>query len=512
MAQINKVWPATGHVTIREMLDGIPGDILKKTALTMKTDEGYKSLTYSEMIEAARNIGNAMSVMGIKKGDRIGLLAENRNEWIVSYLAVTYMGAVVVPFDSLLSEDALRFLLPASGIKMIFTSAKYLDKYREVFSEAQTLKQMIIFDICKDLEEDLKEKKLFSGKEKDKKHFAFDWPELARKAAEEKAPYSKRKFLYMDEMLVLGRIFREKGVYPVNDISVEKDDVAAGIYTSGTTGLPKGVLLSHGNLVTNGDAIQQTSVPLEYDNWILVLPLHHTFPTITGIFVPFQNYGMVTTIPTFRSDKLTEIMDETGATYIPAVPLLVEKIYKKIMTNVMKSSLPVKIVFRAMYAVSSFFYRHLKIRVGKYIFASVRKKAGMRQLTAFICGGGAIPADVIHAMNILGLRVGQGYGLTETSPVVSSCVPAHDRPGSVGLPLVNVDVRIVEPDSEGNGVIHVKGESVMLGYDEDPEATAKVLKDGWLDTGDIGYLDEDGYLYITGRKKDLIIVFLFWAR
>ncbi len=500
---INKVWPARDLHTIRDMVDNVRDDVWSRTALTMMTDNGYASLTYREMRDTVRSLGNAMLRSGIRSGDRIGLLSENRNEWILTYLAVTYIGAVIVPFDSLLSEDSLRLLFSSSSIRMLFTSDRYFDKFRDLIENGYDIETTVLFDMHPALVEDASKKGLLESRENIR--FETGWPELARRAAAEKTPYAKRKILFFDEFSVMGKVSMQNGQDMVSDSSVEPDDTAAIIYTSGTTGIPKGVLLSHDNLVSDGDAIQQTSVPGKDDNWILVLPLHHTFPTITGIFVPFLNYGRVTTIPTFRTDILTKIMAETKATYVPSVPLLVEKIYKRIMSNVMKSALPVRMIFGLLFGLSSFFYRAFHWHAGKYLFASVRRKAGLSNLTAFICGGGSIPPEIIHGMNIIGLRVCQGYGLTETSPVVSSCVPAHDRVGSVGLPLVNVMVRIESPDSEGNGEIYIKGPTVMKGYDGDPEATDAVLKDGWLKTGDIGYQDEDGYLYISGRLKNIIV-------
>ncbi|HVO37828.1 MAG TPA: AMP-binding protein, partial [Spirochaetia bacterium] len=287
---------------------------------------------------------------------------------------------------------------------------------------------------------------------------------------------------------------------------VQPDELAALIFTSGTTGTPKGVMLSHRNLVENGDGVQMTTPLGPGDNWIIVLPFHHTYPTMLGIFTPLLSYGRITSVPSMKTNVLVGIMRDTGATCVPAMPLLIEKIYKGVLSNVASRPPAVRVLFRVMLAVSSFFFKAFGLRIGKVLFASVARELGVQKLRFFVSGGGPIAKDVIDGMEALGLVTFQGYGLTETSPVISTTCPAHNKPGSVGLPLSNVEVRVDSPDQNGNGEILARGPGIMLGYYGMPEKTREVIDaEGWLHTGDIGKLDDDGYLYITGRLKNIIV-------
>jgi long-chain acyl-CoA synthetase len=280
-------------------------------------------------------------------------------------------------------------------------------------------------------------------------------------------------------LLEAGRILQGRGIDPFA-YPVSPDDLAALIFTSGTTGVPKGVMLSHRNLVENGDGVQQTTLLGPGDNWIIVLPFHHTYPTNMGIFVPLLTFARITTVPSMKTHVLIQTMKETGATCIPAMPLL--------------------------FALSGFSFKVLHLRIGKLLFRSVARELGLEKLRFFVSGGGPIAKEVIDGMEALGLTTYQGYGLTETSPVISSTCPARNRPGSVGLPLSNVEVRIEGKDANGNGEILARGSNVMLGYLDMPEKTREVIDpEGWLHTGDIGKLDSDGYLSITGRLKNIIV-------
>jgi long-chain acyl-CoA synthetase len=215
---------------------------------------------------------------------------------------------------------------------------------------------------------------------------------------------------------------------------------------------------------------------------------------------------MITSVPSMKTNVLIGIMKDTGATCVPAMPLLIEKIYKGILANVKAKGPLVGLVFRVLSGISSFFFKVPHIRVGKLLFRSVARQLGVEKLKFFASGGGPIAKEIIDGMEALGLVTYQGYGLTEASPVISTTAPAHNKPGSVGLPLSNVEVRIENPDGNGNGEILARGSNIMLGYYNMPEKTREVIDaDGWLHTGDIGALDRDGYLYITGRLKNIIV-------
>jgi long-chain acyl-CoA synthetase len=464
----NRVAPAKNLSTVRQMVDAFPAEWLGLPALKMKRGDSYWTLSYGELQEHARSLGNALLAMGAGPGMRVGLISENRSEWVITYLAAASAGAVIVPFDILLKSDELASIMRASEAKIIFTSAEYLEKVTKAAAAAGTKGTLVLFD-----------------------------------AGAQAAGMTVSSFA---SLLEKGRALRASGQDRYAAAKIAPDDLAALIFTSGTTGVPKGVMLSHRNLVENGDGVQQSTELGPGDNWIIVLPFHHTYPTSMGIFTPLLTGGMITPVPSMKTNVLISIMKETGATCIPAIPLLIEKIYKGILTNVKAKPPAVRVLFRVMLGVSKFFFKVFGIQLGKILFKSVARELGVLKLRFFISGGGPIAKEIIDGMDALGLSTYQGYGLSETSPVISATCPAHNKPGSVGLPLVNVQVRIDNPDENGNGEIVVRGPCVMLGYLNMPEKTREVLDaDGWLRTGDLGRQDADGYLFITGRLKNIIV-------
>lgn len=471
---VNRVSPPRNLSTIRQMVDGFPPAWHGLPALKMKRGDAYWTVTYGELREHVASLGNALLAMGVGPGTRVGLISENRSEWVIVYLAVTCAGAVIVPYDILLKSEELAAIMRASEARIVFTSAEYLEKVTKAGTAAGTVDTVALFD-----------------------------PGATPSAAGTAVHWTWQSF---PALLEKGRAARAAGRDSYASVTVAPDDLAALIFTSGTTGVPKGVMLSHRNLVENGDGVQQSTKLGPGDNWIIVLPFHHTYPTAMGVFTPLLTGGMITSVPSMKTNVLIGTMKETGATNIPAIPLLIEKIYKGILTNVKARPPVVRVLFRVMFAVSSFSFKVLGLRLGKLLFKSVARELGLEKLKFFISGGGPIAKEIIDGMEALGLNTYQGYGLTETSPVISATCPAHNRPGSVGLPLVNVQVRIDNPDENGNGEIVVRGPAVMQGYLGMPEKTREVIDpEGWLHTGDLGRQDSDGYLYITGRLKNIIV-------
>ena len=470
--QVNRVTTSRQVHSVREMVDSFRPDRLDCPALKMKRGDSYWTLDYRGLQEHVRSLGTALLADGVRAGDRVGLISENRSEWVITYLAVTCIGAVIVPFDILLKREELTAVARASGARMVFTSSEYLAKVSSVCTEMGGSGKLVL----------------------------FDGPGPAP------APATPWPLRWFGAFVEWGRAARAAGRDLYAAAAVQPDDLAALIFTSGTTGTPKGVMLSHRNLVENGDGVQMTTPLGPGDNWIIVLPFHHTYPTSMGVFTPLLTYGMITSVPSMKTNVLVGIMKETGATCVPAMPLLIEKIYKGVLANVKTRPLPVRLLFAVMSAVSSFFFKTFHLRIGRILFRSVARQLGVEKLRFFVSGGGPISKETIDGMEALGLITYQGYGLTEASPVISSCCPAHNRPGSVGLPLTNVEVRIDAPDANGNGEILARGPSIMLGYLDMPEKTAEVVDaDGWLHTGDLGRQDADGYLYITGRLKNIIV-------
>ncbi|MCX7031034.1 MAG: AMP-binding protein, partial [Spirochaetes bacterium] len=490
---VNRVMPARHLLTIREMVESFAPDRLSGTALQSRRSDGWWRLSYGELRDWVRSLGTALLAAGVRPGDRVGVISENRSEWVITYLAVTCVGAVIVPFDVLLKAEELAAVMKAAGSVLVFTSTEYLEKVQKAQAMAGTTARIVMFDAHGLVEAEAAARGTEPGA-------------AATTEAGKAVPFAGWRFLPFEALVETGRLLRGRGRDLWAGATVKPKDLAALIFTSGTTGTPKGVMLSHGNLVSNGDGVQQTTVLGPKDNWLIVLPFHHTYPTSMGIFVPLLTSGTITCVASMKLNVLVQAMKETSPTAVPAIPLLIEKLYKGIRANVKAKGIVTRALFAVMFSLSRFLFRSFGIRAGKVLFRSVAAQLGLERLYFFVSGGGPIAKDIIDGMEALGLPTYQGYGLSEHSPVVASCCPPANRPGSVGLPLANAKVRIAEPDANGNGEILVRGPSVMAGYLGMPEKTAEVLDaEGWLHTGDIGKLDADGYLYITGRLKNIIV-------
>jgi long-chain acyl-CoA synthetase len=490
---VNRVRPARHLLTIREMVEGFAPDLLSVTAVQSRRPDGWWKLSYGELRDWVRSLGAALLAAGVRPGDRVGVISENRSEWVITYLAVTCVGAVIVPFDVLLKAEELAAVMKAAGSVLVFTSTEYLEKVQRAQAIAGASARLALFDAHP----------LVDGEAAAR---GTDAAASATAEAAKAVPFAGWKALPFGALVETGRLLRGRGRDPWTGATVKPKDLAALIFTSGTTGTPKGVMLSHGALVANGDGVQQSTVLGPTDNWLIVLPFHHTYPTMMGVFVPLLTNGTITCVASMKLNVLVQAMKETQPTAIPAIPLLIEKLYKGIHANVKAKGVVTRALFAVLFGFSRFLFTTFGIRAGKALFKSVAAQLGLEKLYFFVSGGGPIAKEIIDGMEALGLPTYQGYGLSEHSPVVASCCPPANRPGSVGLPLVNAKVRIAEPDANGNGEILVRGPSVMAGYLGMPEKTAEVLDaEGWLHTGDIGMLDADGFLSITGRLKNIIV-------
>lgn len=498
-----RVCPSVRKSSIREVIDTFRKDRLDLVAMQMKKGDGYFRVTYRDLQNTIRYIGNALLKMGIKKGDRIGVISENRVEWAITYLSVVSTGAVIVPFDILLQTEELLPIMKASEIKFIFTSESYLERVQYIRERVPEIKKTVLFD--------QNEEKYFEINgthpgQSGRGDFMGFIRGLVSKVLKKDVPFAEESLVFWDMVVSLGEMLAESGEGGYDLAQVDSKDLAALIFTSGTTGLPKGVMLSHGNLISNADGLQMGTHLGPGDNWIIVLPYHHTYPTILGVLLPVLTYGTITTVPTLRPNILIETMKETGATCIPAVPMLIEKIYKNIFVNVKQKGPVVAALFYLLFFISKVFYYVFHLKIGKYLLGSVRHQLGVTKLKFFISGAGPIPKQIINGMEILGLTVMQGYGLTETSPVVSSTFPENNKPGTVGCPITNVEVKVIHPDAEGHGELLVRGANIMMGYFNMPEKTAEIIDaDGWLHTGDIAHIDHDGFITISGREKNIIV-------
>jgi long-chain acyl-CoA synthetase len=385
---------------------------------------------------------------------RVGLQGENRTEWGIAYLAVLETGAVVVPLDVQLTPQEVGEILHTSGAAWCVASRRQRGVIEEAKSGRLPRLQIASLD---------------------------DEPDRLNPA----------------EAL---RRFPEATALPERGAT---EDLAVLIFTSGTTGQAKGVMLSHSNLLSNIETVARTFEFGPRDRFLSVLPLHHTFES-TGELCALRIGASVAFARGLNSKELREDMQTSGATLFIGVPLLYEKLLTAIHRGISEAPLPRRVVAQTLLWTVRLARLLFRRRIGRPLMRPIREAAGLGSLRMFICGAAPLAPEVFWGFIDLGWIMLEGYGLTETSPVVCANRPPRPRPKGVGRPVPGVEVRIVEPDEDGNGEIVVRGPNVMLGYFGNPAATAEVLRDGWFHTGDLGRMLPDGRLRITGRLKNMI--------
>lgn len=462
----NNVYKTDSYENLRDMMNKTTEKFADKTAFIVKTkkeDEiSYRDVTFKEFREDVDSLGTALISLGLKN-DRVVVISPNRYEWCVTYMAVVNGVGVIVPLDRSLPGNEMRGMLERSQADAIIFDKKYKETVRELKNNCETIN--IKNYICMDDEED-------------------------------------GEFLSYSKLLEKGRkMVKEKSkdaeTYLNAEINIDKMSIL--LFTSGTTSLSKAVMLTHRNLIEQIPALRAVLDSWPGDVSLSFLPLHHTFGSL-GIW-----YIYVSGATTAFCDGLKHIQEnlkEYGVTVLVTVPLLVETMYKRVMKTVEKEG-KLDALNKGRKIANGLEKLHINVR--RKLFKDVINALGGR-LRIFVVGAAPLDKEVSKAFNEFGILVCQGYGLTETSPVVSTEPDKYVKYGSVGFPLRNLQVEIDEPNEEGIGEIKVKGPSVMLGYYGMPEETANVLKDGWFYTGDLGYFDKQGYLYITGRKKDVIVL------
>ncbi len=422
-------------------------------------------LTYKKFKEKVENVSAYLKSNGITAGDKVAILSENQPNWAVTYFAITTMGAIAVPIMTEFSSSEIQHVLRHSESKAIFVSSKQFSKIED-FDSKNLLLRILIDDfsiIPENTKSDILKEILNSGK----KEFS-------------KIKEAALKFI--------GLLSDE----------VEEENPALILYTSGTTGHSKGVVLTHKNIVSNAlDTLSIVEVT-STDRLLSILPLFHTIESTLGLVTPFIAGASITYLskpPT--ATVLLPALQKVKPTVILAVPLIIEKIYKlRVLPEIKK-----KLITRKLYSLS-------------YFRKKINKVAGKKLMQTFggnlkmLClGGAALAADVELFLKESQFPYAVGYGLTETSPLATGTKPSLVKFRSAGKALPNVSIKIDNPDpTTGEGEVLIKGSNVMKGYFKDLEKTKEVFtEDGWFRSGDLGFIDEDGYLFIKGRSKNVII-------
>lgn len=423
-----------------------------QVALQIKNNGNYEKITYEALRKKTAAVAARLKEEGIKSGDSVVLYADNSPQWVEAYLGIHMLGAVVVALDAQYGANEIKTFISFSDAQTVITDADRL-------SEVQNLIEM-------------------------------------------EMPGVRVMSIDPDDR---SSIVNAPDVEKFESYEHKSDDLMSIIFTSGTTGDPKGVELTVGNISSNIDAVLKAIKIRSKDNILNLLPLHHVYSCTVGLIASLVSGATVTFCGSLKGPDIMETMQDTGVTIFPGVPKLFTLFDRAIFQKVDSLGFVQRMLFSALYNVSAWFRKHTGVRLGKYFFRSVHRRFGSK--FRFMASGGAkLDKNVCERLLNIGFLIIEGYGLTETSPVISFTPLSNPTPGSVGLPVEGVEVKIESPDSQGVGEICVTGPGLMKGYHKNEKATAEVIIDGYLHTGDLGYIDEGGMINITGRAKEVIVL------
>lgn len=462
--------------TIPQLFEFLTEDYGKKTTKNLmyrKVAGKYEGISYAEFKEQTENIAFGLSALGVKKDDKVAIISENRPEWVYSDMAILGLGAIDVPIYPSLTAESIEFILNNSESKGVILSTKFqLNKVLKIKHNLRSVKFIIVLN------------------ETDTNH--------------------EEKFIYtFKEAQDMGKTLKAHDPYLLkNSIkAVKENDLCTIIYTSGTTGEPKGVMLTHHNIISNVRSALENFPIGETDVFLSFLPLCHIFERMGGYYTGFASGGQIYYAESIET--VAQNLTEAHPTIVTSVPRLFERIYSKIIKNVESQPEKKQKIFNwaietgKEYAIAKKAGKvslALSIKqklADKLVFAKLREKTG-GNLRFFISGGAALSRHLGEFFEAVGLKIIEGYGLTESSPVICANRVDDYKFGTVGKPFPGVEIRIAS-----DGEILARGPNIMQGYYKNRKETDEVLRDGWLHTGDIGVFDADGFLMITDRKKHL---------
>lgn len=477
--------------TLPQMFEDSVAKYSNNVLMWEKKGDNYKGTTYREMQTLIHQCAAGLIHLGINKGDRLALISEGRNDWVVSELGILFTGAINVPLSVKIDElSDLKFRIAHSGCRAVIVSGAQAQKIRAIKNDLPELTKIILLDGEPQAEEEIKF------------HTLLD---------------TGKNYLTINA---------EK--FEMRWKSLNENDPANICYTSGTTADPKGIVLTHRNYTAN---VEQSSALLPIPEWycsLLILPWDHAFAHTAGIYTLMKNGASMASIklgktPVETLKNIPVNIKETHPTFLLSVPSLAKNFRKNIEKGIREKGEGIENLFKKALDLA---YTHngigwdrgknttiaTKLQLKMYdllIFRKIRKNFGNR-LEFFIGGGALLDIELQRFFYAIGIPMFQGYGLTEAAPVISANVPRKHKLGSSGYVVPNLEIKIC--DDKGNvlpigeqGEIVVKGENVMVGYWKNEKATRETIRDGWLYSGDLGYLDKDGFLYVLGRAKSLLI-------
>ena len=468
--------------TLRELLAGSVEKYSERAAFWVKAKRGgeYLSVPYEVLGHDVEAIGTMLLELA---GDerRVAIIGEGSYEWITSYLATMNAGLVVVPIDKELGGDEIKNLLDASNCHTVICSAECAPKLSNII----TITDLVITEFYGD------------------RISLEDKPKSLLKDTAEFERAGRRVHLWR-ELLVNGEEKLVNGDTVFSEIEIDPDELAVILFTSGTTGTPKGVMLNHRNITVNIMDVCRIANIHPWDKTLSILPIHHTYECTLGMLLVL--YRGASTAFCEGMKYIVKNMHEAENTVVIVVPRVLEMIHGRI-TKTIKKSGKEKTFRKALKASRA--ARKFGVNVSRTLFKQIINELGGK-LRVVITGAAALSPEICKDFEDFGITVLQGYGMTECTPLItgtpqSAARTRYDKSGSVGVPVESGTVRIINPDENGIGEILFKGPNVMLGYYNLTEATAEVLEGGWLRTGDIGYFDADGWLFLTGRAKNVIV-------
>lgn len=474
-----------------------------KTAVRHKESGVWRETSYRQLWQFASRMTAGLQAWGMRPGDRIGLLGSNSPHWIGSYLGILHGGGIVVPVDKELKSSELRHVLGDCQARLLLCDPPCLDAVLSIRGELPALEKIVLL-----AEGALPIQEKIAA-------LSDEWRRLGHRYAIPEAELQRLEILGRELSLLLADPEKTSlehlnksgdrdthpllqscalqwlseflGNHPPRPPQHQGKDTAVILYTSGTTGRSKGAMLSHRNIVSNlENAIPQMGADHTMHT-LSFLPINHIFEQVAGTLAPLSLGGTVSIAESIK--KIGQNLTEVQPSYFMGVPAIYRLLLTRIMKNIHEKSLA-----RTLFSFSL---------TRPLIAAQVRKKLGCNPV--FISGGAALDPEIVRSMEKLGFTLYQGYGITETSPIISVECPGGKNPGSVGRAIPGVEVRINTPNDEGVGEILVRGENVMQGYYGRPRATSEAIRDGWYYTGDLGRLDREGLLYICGRLKNVIV-------
>ncbi len=453
----------TTYKTIKEIFERSTSLYKDRTFILEKMnhkDEKFTEITYGEFREDVLNLGTGIEKLLHLEGKPIVIIGENTYFWYVSYVAMLCSNGIAVPTDKELPANEIENVIKRSKAAAVIYSKK-----KE--------------EIIKKVKDNLSDVSYFIEMNSDEK---IDGKDVG-----------------IEYVIQRGKEYREAGVRDYENIEINPEEFKLLIFTSGTTSAAKGVMICNRNLAQNINAVSAYVRLTEEDRFFSILPLHHTYESTIGFLLPMAVGASIAVCEGLK--YIVPNLKETNPTALIAVPLLIENLYRKINDNIVKSKKD-KVVKSMIHVTNAL--KTVNVDIKRKVFSEIYESLGGK-IHYVVSAAAPIDAKVGRWLQDIGICFLQGYGLTETSPIAALTPEFEPKVGSAGKAVICAEIKIDSPNENGEGEVLIKSETLMLGYYENEEETNEAIRDGWFHSGDIGYLDEEGFLYITGRSKNVIV-------